>query len=655
MKKLRQIKWLAGIVSLLIAVALIVMFFVLKMDVFIAMSIYFAMLVVLFFTVYAFERIRQETGEEIEKNLDQGIKDALNFAYVGMLVYNEEFVITWMSSLFAERSIDRLGEKLLLWLPELQDLIKGDVDRVYVKINEETYEVQKRDNDFVLYFKDISKEVNLREKIDETQLVIGYVNFDNYDETAEVEGDISYINFNIKVPVFEYFKSRNIVYKSLYNNRLLLILDEQKYAELRKDRFSIINVVRKEAKKAGFDITLSMAFARGDIDSEALDAMALSLIDLAQTRGGDQVVVRKSGEEAVYFGGSSEAREKQSKVRVRVISNTIRDLINKSSNVIIVGHQDMDADCVGSALCMASIVKSYGKDAAIIAKSGGVEPMIQDVLNRYKDEIDQNYDLVSENEAINRLHDDSLVIMVDHHSASQSNGSNLLKMAKRVVIIDHHRRNADLDTSPILVYVEASASSSCELTAEFLPYLLRKATITPNIANIMYIGLVIDTNHFRVRTGARTFDVARVLRQYGADPVVCESLMQEPFEMVKKRSSLIDNAERYLDIFAISAVSDGIYPRSIISQASDQMLQMKEISAAFVITQISKDEVGISARSKNNFNVQVVMEKMHGGGHMTAAGLQRKDERVEDLKAELLEILKEYKIKEQDNESNTVE
>ncbi len=655
MSKLRQIKILAGVVSVVLLLGLAILSFFLQIDILIAGSVYLVMLVVLVITINSIDTVRQETGEEIEKSLKKGNTEALKFASVGILVYNEEFVITWLSSLFKERSMGHLGEKLLLWLPELKDLLKGDVDHVYIKINEETYEIRKLRNAFVLFFKDISKETDLEEKIDNSRLVIGYVNFDNYDSVAEIEEDISYVNFNIKVPVFEYFKSHQIVYKSLHNNRLLLVLDEKKYDELRKDRFSIINTVRKEAKKAGFDITLSMAFARGDISSEELDTMALSLIELAQTRGGDQVVVRKSGEEAVYFGGSSEAKEKQSKVRVRVISNTIRDLITKSSNVIIVGHQEMDADCVGSALCMASIAQSYGKDVAIIGKTGGIEAMIQDVLNHYRDEIEQNYDFVTENEAINRLVDDTLVIMVDHHRASQSNGSNLLKSAKRVIIIDHHRRNADLDTSPLLVYIEASSSSTCELTVEFLPYLMRKSLISPNIANIMYLGLVIDTNHFRVRTGARTFDVARTLRQYGADPVVCEELSLEPFEMVKKRSRLIDNAEKYLDRFVISAMDDGIYPRSIISQACDQMLQMKGVDAIFVITNIAKDEVAISARSKNNFNVQIIMEKMHGGGHMTAAGLQRKDEKVEDLKKELMNILKDYIEKEHDDESNIVD
>ena len=655
MKKLRQIRYIFAIVSILTAIALVVFGLFWQLDVIIAASVFFIMFITGLFVVLNFEKVRKETSAEIESNLDQGSKEALNFADVGVLVYNEEFIITWLSSLFIERKLDRVGEKLFTWLPDLQDLVKGDVDHVYVKIDGETYVVKKLKNAYVLYFKDISREYNLQSLINKRKSVIGYVNFDNYDETTEAEGDISFINFNIKVPVFEYFKEHKIVCKTLYNNRLLLLLDEEKYEVLHKDRFSIINTVRKEAKKAGFDITLSMAFARGDVESEELDSMALSLIELAQTRGGDQVAVRKAGEEVVFFGGSSEAREKQSKVRVRVVSNTIRDLLNKAGNVIILGHQEMDADCVGSALCMATIAQSLKKETCIVAKSGGVEAMINDVLNFYKEDIENNYDLVTEGEAINRLNDDTLVIMVDHHDAAQSNGSNLLKKAKKVIIIDHHRRKADLDTNPLLLYVEASASSACELTAEFLPYLLRRGNILPSIANIMYLGMVIDTNHFRVRTGARTFDVAKTLRQLGADPVVCERLAQEPFAMVKKRSRLIDAAEKYLDIFAVSALDDDIYPRSIISQASDQMLQIKEIKAAFVIAMISKDEVAISARSKDGFNVQTIMEKMHGGGHMTAAGLQRRDEGVGNLKNELLQVLKDFKNKEQEDESNNVE
>ena len=654
MKKLRQVRFTFVIVSIVVLLGLLLLHFVFDFDIFVGLSVYFTMFVLIVFIVTSFDKVSRETGEEIEKNLDQGSKEALKFADVGVLVYNEEFVITWLSQIFAERKLDHSGEKLLTWLPELQDLVTANVDHSYVKIDNKTYVVKKLKNAHVLYFKDISREFDLADELAKTKPVIGYVNFDNYDETVEIEEDISFVNFNIKVPVFDYFKQNKIVCKTLYNDRLLLLLDEEGYEKLRKDRFSIINTVRKEAKKAGFDITLSMAFARGDVDKEELDSMALSLIELAQTRGGDQVVVRKSGEEVQFFGGSSEAREKQSKVKVRVISNTIRDLINKSSNVVIVGHQDMDADCIGSALCMATIVQSMKKDAYIIAKTGGIDPMINDVLDLYKDVIEENYNLVTEAEAINRLNDNSLVIMVDHHRAAQSNGSTLLKTAKRIIIIDHHRRNADLDTNPMLLYVEASASSTCELTTEFLMYLLRRGTILPSIANIMYLGLVIDTNHFRVRTGARTFDVAKILRQYGADPVECENLSQEPFAMVKKRSRLIDNAERVLDIFAITALDDDIYPRSIISQACDQMLQMKEIKAAFVVSQISKDEVAISARSKGDYNVQLIMEAMHGGGHMTAAGLQRKDENVEALKEELINVLKENMEKEHEDESNNV-
>ena len=562
---------------------------------------------------------------------------------VGIIVYDDNYEITWMSRLFSEYNINQRKEKLLGWLPELQDLISGDRDIITVILeNNHKYEVTKKENSSVLLFKDITKQYDLEKKYHEEMIVFGLVNFDNYDEAAESEEDISIINSEIKLPVFEYLRKHNVAFKTLRNNRIFLILTEKVYEELAHDRFSIINLVRRESKKLELPITLSMAFARGTEDLRELDEMASNLLDLAQTRGGDQVVVRKLNEEPIYFGGSSEAREKSSKVRVRVMANSIRDLIVRSSNVIIVGHEDMDADCVGSAIAMSSIAQSFKKNTIIVAKTGGVEPMINDVMNRYREELELRHRFVTINEAINHLDDNSLVIMVDHHSASQSNGKELLKNAKRIVIVDHHRRKADLDVDAMLVYIEASASSTCELMCEFLPYLSGRVSITPIEANIMYLGMLIDTNRFRVRTGARTFDVCRLLKQYGADMALVEELNEEPYDMILSRSKIIEKSKRYEGNVILSVIEDGIYPRSIISQASDTMLQTKGVKAVFVIAPIAKDEIAISARSKGGFNVQVIMEKMHGGGHMTAAGAQIRNGNVDELKNKLLTEINAY-------------
>ncbi len=642
MKKLSRLRIAALVISVLAVAFLALLYFVFHVEVLIPASITLFFVVLLLVMFMVLDQILDENADMIEKSMDIASHSAFLAGDSGILTYNEDLQITWMSSMFRDRHLDHNGEKILLWLPELQNLLQGNSGREVVVINEEKYAVSKSDEGSILFFKDISREYDLDRKLKEDAYVIGILSYDNYDESSESEDDISYVNSNIKVPVIEYFRRFDVVYKTLRNNRLYLILNERQFKQLTDDRFSILGEVRREAKRNDLDITLSMAFARGSEDLNELDNAAQNLIELAQTRGGDQVVVRKMGEEAVYFGGSSEAREKQSKVKVRVMTNTIRDLITKASDVIIVGHTDMDADCIGSALILSNIARTLGRDAYIVCRSGGVESMISDVLDGYEEELEKKHNLVTENEALNHLDDESLVIMTDHHSLQQSNAVTLVKQAKKIAIIDHHRRRADLDVDPILIYVEASASSATELTCEFLQYLGRHPDITPAEANIMYLGLLIDTNRFRVRTGSRTFDVAKALRNYGADPVVCDALSQEPYELVQKRTQLISNAQRVYDEVLISAMKNDIIPRSIASQAADMMVAVKEIEAAFVICNTSEEEVIVSARSKGKVNVQTIMEKMGGGGHMTGAGFQTRELPVSEVTYQLKEVLRQY-------------
>ena len=643
MDKEVRLKIAIGCFIALIGIGLVILKVAFDFDIILSLFVFALLSALAIAIVYFKDKWQEEADSRIEQTMDSTTQDALKLSEVGIVYYDEEYEITWMSSVFNDCGINARGEKLMNWIPELQDLIAGECDTIVAVLeNDHKYQVYKKENGSILFFKDITAQYDLEKRFQDEEVVFGLVNFDNYDAEAESEEDISVINTELKLPVIEYLKKYNVIYKTLRNNRLFLILNEKSFKELSDDRFSIINTVRQESKKAELPITLSMSFARGSNDFNVLDSMASSLLDLAQTRGGDQVVVRKFNEEPVYVGGSSEAREKSSKVRVRVMTNSIKDLIQRSSNVIIVGHLDADADCIGSAICMSAIAQSFKKDTIIVTKTGGVEPMIDNVLNLYKEELEQKHHFVTINEAINHLEDDTLVIMVDHHSASQSNGQELLQTAKRVLIIDHHRRKADLDTDAVLIYVEASASSTCELTAEFLPYLSSRVEITPTEANIMYLGILIDTNRFRVRTGARTFDVCRILRQYGADPAVVESLNEEPYEMIMKRSQIIDNSKLYSNGIIIACLEENVYPRSIISQASDTMLQTRGICAVFVIAHVSEDEIAISARSKGDFNVQVVMEKMNGGGHMTAAGGQYKDVKASELKELLIEKLNEY-------------
>lgn len=615
----------------------------------------FALVVIVIFLL--FDQWNHDNSRAIEERLSSNTRGALETGEVGVLLYNEDYVITYLSSLFKKRHLDRVGDKLLQWLPELQELISGSSEQAIVVINDEKYRVSKSGADSsTLFFKDISHEYNLEKKLKDNSAVLGFVSFDNYDESIMSEDDINYFNTNIKALLIEYFRNYGIVFRTTRSNQIQLVLNRSQFEQLRNDHFSVLRSVRREAKSGNLDITISMSFALGSEDLVELDSIALELLELAQTRGGDQVVTREVGKEAVFYGGSSEAKEKQSKIKVRVTANTLRHLILESSNVIICGHRDADADCVGSALCVSLIARILGKQSYVILKSGGVDPMIQEVVNSYNSELVPKHTFVSEDEAMDFYNRDSLVVMVDHHDPAQSNGQNLLKTAEKIVIIDHHRRKADIDVEAMLMYVEAGSSSATELCFEFLPYISRRIPLSAYEANIMFLGIMIDTNRFRVRTGARTFDVCRLLRQYGADPGICDELAQEPFERFMQRTRIMTEAVQYRPGVIVAELESGDFSRSIVSQACDSLIQTRGVEAGFVIANCG-EYVIVSARSKGRVNVQVILEKMNGGGHMTAAGLQRMNSSVADVAAELREHIDEYFTEKErvENESNITE
>ncbi|MDO4198136.1 MAG: DHH family phosphoesterase [Erysipelotrichaceae bacterium] len=642
MKTEALIRTIAISVSTAVLATMGVLRIVLNIDTTIAIVVSVIFSIAFAVMIYLLEKVKIEAKMSIEKNLDVSIREALDKGSIGMLAYNDDYEITWMSEYFTNNGINEINGKILNWIPELQDIVEGDSTRTTVNIGDKKYIVTKMDKYSIMTFKDVSNEYNLQTRLNEEAYVVGLLSYDNIDEANLSEDDLFNVNTSIKMPVNEYFKKNGVVYYTLKNNRMLLMMNEKTYDKIYEDRFSILGKIRKVARDLDLPVTLSMAFSRGSSDLGELSSHADELIELAQTRGGDQVVVGKIGSDIMYFGGTSEAREKQSKTKIRVIISAIMDLIEHSDNVIICMHKTADADAVGSALAMSNIALDLDKKAYIISKSGGVEPMISEVLKKYNSDLIDKHRFISENDAADLLEDNSLVVMVDHHMAAQSNGTNILKRASKIIVIDHHRRNANLDVSTMLNYIEPSASSATELVCEFFPYMSKRFDIIEEEANIMYIGLLIDTDHFRVRTGARTFDVAKDLRRYGADPMVCDELCQEPYENTMLRASILNSTKKYNENIAIASCLEGIYPRSVASQAADVLIRSKGVAASFVICMISKEETIITARSRDDVNVQIIMEKMGGGGHMHAAGLQRNDTTVAKLENELYNVLEAY-------------
>lgn len=654
--KIDQLKYRI-IIIIALQIAITIIFKVLfDRGIFIAGIILISEAALLYYAFFVLQNEQLKHDDKMNELLGEGATDAFLFGEVGIVAYDENYIVTWMSDLFNDRGINRVGKKILVWLPEVDSLISGQDEIISVSLDERKYEIRRRDDAPMLFFRDVTEKEKYKAAYEDEQVVIGMINLDNYDESTQYEDEsvIANINSGIRTLIIDYAREKGMLLRRINNYRYLLVLNEKIFSNLVNDRFSIMNKVRSAANQLEVSITLSMAFARGSNKYEELDEMVIKLLDLAQNRGGDQVAVRKAGEAVKYFGGSSEAAEKRSRVRVRIIAHALRGLIQKCSNVIICMHKDADFDCMGAAMGISRIVTAYNKTASIIARTGGIEEKLNAVLEDNKEVISSRFNFISENEANNQLRKDTLVIMVDHHNISQSNGASVLEKAKTIAIIDHHRRSADLKIKPTLIYIEAGASSTCELVTEFIPYLSNRIDISDMEASIMLAGMTIDTNRFKIRTGTRTYDAASYLRGLGGDPLVVDEYIKDTYSEFAAKSYLLSKIEN-IGHGIIIAASDRNVSRSIISQVGDSLLEVKGVEAAFIISKTSEDEVAVSSRSNGNVNVQVLMEKMDGGGHMTAAGVQKKNTTVDNVKEELLVVLEEYIKFEEGNvsESNT--
>ncbi len=644
LQKIDRIQRYCIVLVLIQAAVLLGLFFFTRRDILIPLLFFIAEAAALFYVFRQFRSVYEEASIGVENTLGETAKEAYLSGGIGMVMYDDNYVITWMSELFEERGINRVGRKVLTWIPEADDLISGKADQVMVRLDKHVYEIRRVEDEAMLFFRDVTDISSFEEKYNEERVVIGLASFDNYEEStqSEDEADVAAINTAVRTPLTEYCAKYGILTKRLNNNRYMLVLNEKIFNELVTDHFSVLNKVKRSAQKADVAITLSMAFARGTSDFSELDEMAFKLMDLAQTRGGDQVAVQKAGDEVKYYGGSSEATEKRSRVRVRVMSHTLRDLIMRSSNIIICGHKTADFDCIGSAICISRMATALHKNACIIAKTGGLEEKVSEAMKTYEKELKEEVSFVTESEALNQLQENSLVIMTDHHNMKQTNGAKVLERAKKIAIIDHHRRSTEMGVKPVFIYIEAGASSSCELLTEMIPYVSSRVDISETAATFMLTGMIIDTNHWRVRTGARTYEAASVLRTMGADPLLANEFLKDTYDEFEIKSMILGCSERYANGVVIAPVKGRVVSRSLMSQAADSLLGIQDVQAAFVIANDADTETAISARSGGRINVQKIMEEMKGGGHLTAAAMQRPKCNIDDLKQELLDVLNQY-------------
>lgn len=551
---------------------------------------------------------------------------------------------------------DILNKRLDTLLPniEIEKLAKDNKKGyIHVKCKDEHYKVyynivenkrstgNKKDT-IILYWVRDTEYVKLFKEYIDKKLVVCLAYIDNYDEvrsnTPEANRPLVFAEID---NIINSFAAMYDGFVRKYENDKYIIIFENKYLkEIEDKKFDILDRIREIDKGNTISVTLSMGIGANGKNPNENHEFAKAAIDIALGRGGDQAVV-KENHNLRFYGGKTQAVEKRNKVKARVISHALMQLIDQSEEVFVMGHKNADMDSFGASIGIVSAAKMRGKKAYIVLKD--ITPAIKNIYNRLlKEEPDYlNYIILPE-EAEEMIDDSSLIVVVDNHKPSFTEAPGLLELTNKVVIIDHHRRGAEFIKDPVLIYLEPYASSTCELVTEILYYMEDKLQLSPFEADALLAGITVDTKNFTFQTGVRTFEAASILRRAGADTSSVKQLFKDDYDVFIKKAEVIQNSKILYNKIAIGRLeADSDDSVLIAAQCANDLLNISGIEASFVLT-FSHGKIHISGRSLGNISVQLILEKLGGGGHLTSAGTQIEDKSMEEAEKMLIDAIDDY-------------
>ena len=487
------------------------------------------------------------------------------------------------------------------------------------------------------------------QKIRDERFVGGLVYIDNYEDALESVDDVRRSLFVglVDKRVNKYFSAGAAIIRKLEKDKYLVVFRYKFLEKLLADKFSLVEDIKSVKVGNEKTLTLSIAIGTGAADYARNYDIAKAAMDLALGRGGDQAVI-KDGEKIYYYGGKSQQMEKNTRVKVRVKAHALRQILEANDNVLIMGHNLPDIDSFGSALGIYIIAKKFGKEAHIVF--GEISSSVRPFMNRFIDKEEYPDDMfIKKEEAENYLTASTVVIVVDVNRPQRTECPQLLDKCKTIIVFDHHRRSSDTITGAVLSYVDPYASSACEMVTEMIQYVDDGIKLKAFEADALYAGISIDTDGFNSKSGPRTFEAAAFLRRHGADVTRVRKMLRNDMNEYKAIASAVSKSEVYKSAFAITVFDgEGLESPTIGgAKAANQLLDISGIKASFVITQY-EDKLYISARSIDEVNVQLVMEKLGGGGHMSIAGAQLTDctiqQAVNTIKLTLDNMLAEGEI-----------
>lgn len=512
--------------------------------------------------------------------------------------------------------------------------VLGNFVKVDNKINEDGYII-------MMYLLDNTELVETKRKYNNERSTVGIIVVDNYDDLMQSMEDTKRPQMlaEIESKINGWMGYTNGIIKKFERDKYLFVFDYKYLKDFEEKKFDILDIVKEINIGNKIPVTLSIGFGIGEKSLLEKFRFANASLDIALGRGGDQVVI-KNGEDITFYGGKTREMEKRTRVKARVIAYALRELIDQASDVMVMGHDNCDIDCLGASLGIYRIAKNRNKEAYIVLNSSN--PTIDNLISKIEKSDDYDSLFIANNEAIDKIGRKTLLIIVDTHRPSFTEFPELLKYTDQIVVIDHHRRGADYLQEAVLTYQETYASSTCELITEILQYVEEKIKLKPIEAEALYAGIVIDTKNFTFKTGVRTFEAAAFLRRQGVDTVSVKQMFQNDINTYVNISNVVRDAEVIRDNMAISVCAQNTKSAPLIAaQAADQLVNLAELKAAFVMSHISTG-IAISGRSLGDVNVQVILEKLGGGGHLTVAGAQLQGVTVEEAKERLKAAIDEY-------------
>ena len=617
--------------------------------------------VVLALSVYSRQhsnRCRREIARYLENvtgTVDTATKDTMANSPLPMIIFRPESDdIIWTN----DRFLQLTGEREHLFDAKLSARIPGFDSRWLMEgKNECPTEVEYGSRRFLVfghlvrtggrsggflattYWVDVTEFSLIRDQYQATRPVAAVLLLDNYDELMKnlTENQRSALVSEIDARLDEWVAESGGMLRRYQRERYLFVFDEQYLAKFVEDKFDILDAIHQVVNPSGINATLSIGVGKDGENYRELFQFANLSIDMALSRGGDQAVIRNKFT-FEFYGGRSKETEKRTKVKSRVMANALSALVSDSSQVFIMGHRSPDNDCIGAAAGVCALCRKNGVPVHIIKEAS--PPPAQELIDRLAPLPEYQDCFLTAQEALLIADSRSLAVVVDTNRPDQVQAAELLESCNRVAVIDHHRRAATYIEGAALNYHEPYASSASEMVTELLQYIVEPNQILRSEAEALLAGIVLDTKNFTMRTGGRTFEAAAFLRRSGADTAEVKKLYQNDLADTVAKYALIQNAQLYRDHIAL-AVSRQPVGRIIAAQAADELLNIMGIDTSFVIAP-EGDKVNLSARSMGDTNVQVILEKLGGGGNAAAAGGQVSGKSVDEVAQELKEAIDQY-------------